>query len=84
MIQYLADQPRLLDAGDHPQFSTTLRTGLDVDGEYPFEPLYPPGLDPGSSVQGVCRCPPFPGLAVAQPCGGAWRSVRITRENELD
>jgi hypothetical protein len=31
MSQDLADQPRLLDAGDHPQFAATMWAVLDIE-----------------------------------------------------
>ena len=41
MFQNLADQPRLLNAGNHPEFPTAIWTGRDVDGEYSLEALCP-------------------------------------------
>ena len=41
MAQYFGDQRWVLDAGDDAEFSTALRTGLDVDGKHPLEALHP-------------------------------------------
>jgi len=41
MPQDLRDQWWVLDAGDHSELATAFRASLDVDGEDPFEPLYP-------------------------------------------
>jgi hypothetical protein len=41
MSENFRDQRRVFNTGDHAQFTAALRTGLDVDGEHPFEALHP-------------------------------------------
>ena len=41
MSQDLPDQPRLLNAGNHPQLPTAIGSGLDIDGKYTLEALRP-------------------------------------------
>jgi hypothetical protein len=71
MTQNLADQPWFLDASDDAQLAAAIRAAFDIDVEYPFQSLRPPGLDPGSSVPGVCLDQLDVAGAVARSCGGA-------------
>jgi hypothetical protein len=38
--QDVADQRRVLDAGDHAQFAATIRAGLDINGDYALQALH--------------------------------------------
>ena len=41
MSQYLVDDLLILDAGDHPGFTSTLWADRDIDVKYPFQALRP-------------------------------------------
>jgi hypothetical protein len=41
MCEDLADHRGIFNAGNYAEFTAAFRTGLDVDGEHPFEALHP-------------------------------------------